>query len=108
MSTKYVKTSKPIQVGSIVRHSGNGSNFRKVVAIENGMATVESYGQFTQATGMVPAKCKVRRTFPIGTQTGYTGTMANDRKFVAGAYLKAWGHASNYVLYHVEPQHEIH
>lgn len=98
---KYVKVSTPLEVGSIVRHSGDGANFRKVISIGSGVATVESYGRFTRATGMVPASRKVHCHFPIGSQTGYTGSSVG-RKYVAGSYLKAYGASSNYVLYHVE------
>lgn len=100
MKPAYVKTKVPLKVGSLVRHSGCASNFRRVTAINGDQVTVESYGNFTHETGMVLAKRKVFRTYQLGTDSWQE---FDGRWHFANANLCAAGPHSGYRLDHVVP-----
>lgn len=98
---KYHKVQTPLEVGSLVRNSGNGARLMKVVLMLDGWATLKSYGKTDGHGSLIPAsrpRCVVKQ---IGTKDfqQYDGS-----KFKAGAYCESPGPNSFYFYYHVVPK----
>jgi hypothetical protein len=94
----YSKSQQPLQVGSIVRYSGDNSRLRKVVEINGDNVVMESYGRWTRNTGLVPAKRKIRTTGRYG-HSDFKGW--DNKLYKAKSYCTISGDFSCYFLYNV-------
>ena len=96
---KFYKSHEPLEVGSIVRNSGNGARLMWVASITSGWAVLTSYGKTDGKGNLIKA---IRPRSIVKEIAKYDFEEWRGRKFTAHAYCDSSGPYSHYMYYHVK------